>query len=431
MTHSGAVQKAILSARECLNQGDRKGYDRWKRSLPLVMFMATFDPNTGAKGKNPENRWRCQSACRLNGLVMLDVDHVAAPRALFHGMPAHLFDDGAEQQVMLVHVTPSGQGLRIVFQASQRIGNLADNQQAMALKLGVTADEACKDASRGSFVPMADDILYVDNRIFDFHNADYDKTFGDFYRGGRSAASVSEKAPVAAAAEASVEQNYPDDYEGTPYTVLLDRWTRHAGGAPATGKRHFECVKLAADFRYICDNQPDRLLAVLRKCDWIQTWLESEHCDREVEDICRDVCAKQLWFRLPKRLEGVLAAGTAGAPGGTGGAGHPGRQDGAAAQAYHTSFYGRVQPLLGPPYDDVVALSGPANALPAIFGAAGMLCTLLTRTWYRHFDGLPHRMNPQVYIIGAPAAGKSIIDRLNKEPPTRWAATLSGATRRR
>ena len=45
-----------------------------KSGLPVLMYQATFDKTVSKKGY--EGYWRKQSAARLNGLFMLDVDHI-------------------------------------------------------------------------------------------------------------------------------------------------------------------------------------------------------------------------------------------------------------------------------------------------------------------------------------------------------------------
>ena len=46
-----------------------------KRKLPAFIFQATFDETTSKSGKT--GAWRKQSATRLTGLVVMDIDHVA------------------------------------------------------------------------------------------------------------------------------------------------------------------------------------------------------------------------------------------------------------------------------------------------------------------------------------------------------------------
>ena len=52
-----------------------------KRKLPAFIFQATFDETTSKTGKT--GAWRKQSATRLTGLVVMDIDHVENPREVF------------------------------------------------------------------------------------------------------------------------------------------------------------------------------------------------------------------------------------------------------------------------------------------------------------------------------------------------------------
>jgi hypothetical protein len=81
----------------------------------------------------------------------------------------------------------------------------------------------------------------------------------------------------------------------------------------------------------------------------------------------------------------------------------------------YDDFARRLKPLLCPPYDVACAGVDDANKLGAVFVAGAMYCTLMTRCYYRHYDGRMQRMNPQVYIIGEPASGKSFATRLDKQ----------------
>ena len=48
--------------------------DNLKMSLPFVIFIATYVETASASGKL--GCWRKQAACRLNGLCVIDFDHV-------------------------------------------------------------------------------------------------------------------------------------------------------------------------------------------------------------------------------------------------------------------------------------------------------------------------------------------------------------------
>ena len=111
------------------------------------IFQAMFDETLSKNGK--VGRWRKQAATRLTGLVVMDVDHVENPQKKFAEWKT--LDFGA-LGILLIYITPSGYGLKIVFKADVAKGNLIDNQHAMAEVLGVEVDESCKDASRMSFI---------------------------------------------------------------------------------------------------------------------------------------------------------------------------------------------------------------------------------------------------------------------------------------
>ena len=154
-----------------------------KRKLPAFIFQAMFDETQSKKGKM--GRWRKQAATRLTGLVVMDVDHVENPQEKF--LEWKVLDFG-KLGILLVYVTPSGHGLKVVFKADVAKGNLIDNQHAMAKVLGVEVDESCKDASRMSFICKETDIMYLDKELFTYEDKKYAERYDAVYRDGHSAA---------------------------------------------------------------------------------------------------------------------------------------------------------------------------------------------------------------------------------------------------
>ena len=69
-------------------------------------------------------------------------------------------------------------------------GNLIDNARWLAAQLGMETDEACKDASRLSFISTTDDILYINDKIFTYDNKEFERKYGDAYRTGDSSGSL-------------------------------------------------------------------------------------------------------------------------------------------------------------------------------------------------------------------------------------------------
>ena len=430
--------------------------DRLKRTLPAFIFQANFQSTPSLK-TGRVGAWRKQSATVLNGRCMMDIDHVHNPRQVVDAWPQWVFDPQAtafRMTVMLVYVTPSGHGLKVVFKADPAKGNLIDNQHAMAQVLGVTVDEACKDASRLSFVCREEDIIYINEDIFNYENNHYDRAFGHLYRSNHSAATrrVNNPSDHAAAQTAGqsvaldgVRPSGMDDsecgrnsqdgggpadqpvrqdggsrqeqlepiteestYHGKSFKEIVEGWLDQYG-RPAVGDRHAHLLRMANDLRYLCENDCRRLRQLVRMAAFVGD-LEREGRGGEIDRICENACDQRTYLRRPKRVQALLdALGVRDAAV----RGHA-QADGPDISLYE-SFWNRLNPLLAAPYDVACQGVSDLNKLGAVFAAGTMFDTLMTRCWYRHFDGTPQRMNPQCYIIGDPAAGKSFAYRLDRE----------------
>ena len=83
-------------------------------------------------------------------------------------------------------------------------------------------------------------------------------------------------------------------------------------------------------------------------------------------------------------------------------------------EVVYSQFWERLKPLLTEPYDLATYRMDDYNKLGGVFAAGAMFCTLMTRCWYRHFDGEGQRMNPQVYLIGNPGSGKGEISKMDE-----------------
>ena len=258
---SDKVKNKIAEFRQLMAEGKSDEADAKKRSLPTFIYQATFDVTESKKGKKA--CWRKQQAARLNGLVMLDIDHIDNPKEVFdEWLKVH--GDLNELGIYLVHVTPSGRGLRVVFKGDPAIGDLSANQHHMASLLGVEPDEACKDASRASFAPQQEDILFINNDIFDYQNEEFEKAFGEQYRGGNPSPDLPR-----GGGERDVQKVSPRGdlegvgYKGIPYADIINEYWQRTGGVPVDGERNVRLHKLAVNLRAICDNKREVLLAVM------------------------------------------------------------------------------------------------------------------------------------------------------------------------
>ena len=376
-----------------------------KRKLPAFIFQATFDETTSAKGRT--GAWRKQAATRLNGLVVMDLDHIESPLTLYQGWVDRGLDWN-QLGILLVYITPSGKGLKIVFKARLDWGNLISNQHQMARLLGddVVVDEACKDASRMSFVCKESDILYIDKEIFEYENKEYAERYTALYRDGRSQAErddddKNKDLRIKGNPENLINPENPClnkelTYNGQPICEIVDKWLQ---GVDLNNNRHNTLVDLASHLRYVLGKNPTKITDVVLTLPWVQD------LQREGEDVAgtvRSVMDFKYHEYMPKRLREAVATPQQ-------------RNDENIAQQLWT--WGEEIEALMPYYPALrdMCKGLKRNQYPAaMFVGGGLMMTLMTRCTYR-FYARPEelrRLNNSTLIIGDPASGKSFATRL-------------------
>jgi hypothetical protein len=147
-----------------------KNADELKGTLPGACFQtADVAISVGTKkfNKGKRGRWREMRHAFLNGLVVIDIDHLKEdPRQLFVRLSKEY--DLKALGILLVYVSARGEGLKIVFKArpAAEWGNLICQQYEMASLLGLLeyVDDSCKDSTRLSWLTGPDDVLYCDTK---------------------------------------------------------------------------------------------------------------------------------------------------------------------------------------------------------------------------------------------------------------------------
>ena len=456
---------------ELIDRFRQTGDQSLKRKLPAFIFQATFDETLSKAGK--VGRWRKQAATRLTGLVVMDIDHLnrptperptpdpsrkggeasgrkeemlenmsMAPRELFQkwqqehpelfgiqaqptpsitgGMP----NGQGGSSILLVYITPSGKGLKIVFKADAAKGNLIDNQHAMAEVLGVEVDESCKDASRMSFICKEEDILYLDKELFTYENREFAEKYTELYREGKSKGVAQypkgEESKQAANQASGNESPSPgdglgvDSYHGVPYSKIVEAWLGDKQVEP--GDRHRTSLVLADHLRYITDNDASLIEQILRQTPFVKDIVKERN-----EDVAQTVKSAQGYEFLkgiPRRMQKALEA-----------AGATSKDESLNAKASTLRSQGddiyaqlpldkwaeELQELSKEfPCMKELFLNVHPHKLPAVlFSSAALFGTLMTRAWY-HFWYEPEimrRLNYCIFIIGDPGAGKNVIEK--------------------
>ena len=425
-----------------------------KKKLPAFIFQATFDETTSKSGKL--GAWRKQAATRLTGLVVLDIDHVEKPLEFIETWKKD--QDFDKLGILLIYITPSGKGLKVVFKANIAWGNLADNQFEMAKLLGVEADESGKDASRMAFVCKEEDIQFINQELFTYENKEFAEKYNDQYRNGNS--NPTRPAPVAhqevrqvpaenralaieplsliplsqqadsspnksgeqllqappltrGGAQGAEGSNSPLSFKGIPYTEIIEKWWEKQGGVPQEGERNVKLYQLAVNLRAITDNNKALLLQIMPRLG-----LDEQEFQSIIDSACKEQpkgiskALKEILDSLGKLVDennSQLSIVNS------------------QSSIVNSQFsmeeklwkWGKEFEELSqyyPVLKDVTKGLKPNQYASAFFVAGAFFMALMTRCWYRfyHRPEEKRRLNASVIIEGDPASGKSFATRLYK-----------------
>ena len=389
--------RKVNEVRELLGKNNKKDAYKVKHTIEELIFVAddfaecekpvkTFE-NGKEKEVVKKGKWRLQKSAHLNGLAVLDVDHLEQD-------PRELFKQWSEEQlrelgVLLVFITSSNKGIKFVFIARKEWGNLIENSLELARQLDLKADESGKDASRMSFAPsrQAGDILFYDpERMFSYENPEYDELFGEQYRSedGKNNASGSLEVQKFSISECR--------YKGVAMQKIVDCWVGLT--PPEAGSRHKTSLELADNLRYICDSDPVMIEAILRAQSWVQDIIKER--GENVSQTVKSALAFKEEKRIPKRMYRALKAA--------------GVDELAGISKMRLPYADWAKRLLKLP----LGCFGPALGYidndeikpGGVIAAAGMYDTLLTKCSYLGSDGYSHRLNILALVIGKPATGK-------------------------
>ena len=451
--------KKVKEAREALARGDKKTYDAKKKGLPLAIFIGTFEESvkeienkkTGEK-KSVTGCWRLQKHCRLNGLCVIDFDHIEGdPREVWAAAYAKLSDED-KARILFVFVTPSGQGLKVVFIADAAVGNLIDNQIVFSQKLGLNPDEACKDASRGAFLTTRDDVIFIDKeRLFNYESEDFGKKYDDEYHAGHSQPTIDvaksgADSPDMATVQGAAENRHdvsgcdgenqlavePLTYHNVPYLTIIEAWSKQRFSG-SNVSRHEASVVLARDLYIMTDRDKQATLALLMAQKWVQEIVEErqEDVERTVNNAADYVAAQENenakkgkpWLpKISKEMKAALeASGAVEASEPQTSALTPQTSDDNDVYAVLPldAWAEELQEMAAyyPCLKELFLNVHPHKLAAVWFSSAALFGTLMTRAWY-HFwyePELVRRLNYCIFIIGDPGAGKNIVEKFYKK----------------
>ena len=421
--------------------------DDLKKSLTAFQFSCyQFDESTvkTKDGKTQKGPRRKLVGCHLNGLVMLDIDHVDDPKEIWEKLQQN---EELMKRVVLVHITSSSHGIRIIFTADIKLGNLADNQIAFAAELGYSPDQSCIDATRNSFTPKESEILFIDEeKLFTYYDGYFDREYTPMYRDkktqplyhqfptdGSAAGAANVKA--AAVADTNHQQGAVEGgqmgtgpisikWHGYDIQSIIDQ--RYADKLPCSDdqNRHKESLKLATDLLLMFDGDKQQVQRIVEAQQWVQEIIDerNENVGQTVDSAASCMAEKEKKYassQPTKAMQEAIQRAT-------------GKTFLEITKAQTQTVVLKEDDMsqmlwnwgaqIEAMFDDFPILKDickglKKNQYPAALIVAGAFeMTLMTRCWYRfyHRPEEVRRLNSSALIIGDPASGKSFATRLFK-----------------
>ena len=395
----------VTEARQALQNGDEKTYADKKKQLALMIFVGTFEEwekelenkRTGEKRKETA-MWRSQSHVHLNGLVVADYDHLQGDVRQIWAEAYERLSPEDKARIVLVYVTPSGQGLKPVFTADPAIGNLIDNQLDFSRKLGLSLDESCKDGSRGAFMTTADDIIYInEEKLFTYEDETFSARFDPLYRDGQSQATKENKIGTDDAAFCK-KDTADNTYDGVPVSDIINKYLE---GVNLSNNRHNTLVDLASKLRYIVGRNAKKITEVVMTLPWVQ---ELAHDGEDVEGTVRSVMDFKFYEHMPAKLKRAIV---------------PAEQQADIYDQLPLDKWAdelREMAQYYPCMKELFVNLHPHKLPAVLFSSGALFGTLMTRAWYHFwFDPkIMRRLNYCIFIIGDPGAGKHMIEEFYK-----------------
>ena len=250
--------------------------------------------DTQAKAKLPAVCWtgrtltgkRKAADMKPTQYIICDIDHLKVkPFKAWEHILEHK-RDGYDYKIRLVHVTPSGNGLRLVVKATQPFPTIIEHMEWLDSELHLSElgdyDTCVKDVSRLSFLVPRSYIIYYDQQLF----MD-DDTFAPI-KAEPQPAQTSRKIDVDYDA---IREKYSEiEFRGHKVRDIALKYIS-VMGEPQEGERHNFYNLLVKNFRHICENNPRKVFAVLPRFTDDDAMCLSQ---------CQSICKSNTMSALPK-----------------------------------------------------------------------------------------------------------------------------------
>ena len=361
-----------------------------KKQLPILTPHATF-----------KNGRRLNADAVPSGLSMYDLDHIPDPEGRWREIEPRKEELG----IVMAHITPSTEGLRLVFIIPQGM-NLAQAQRWMADMLGDQKyDECVKDYARCSFVVPREYVLYMSDKLWTDpspalpqgegvvttdvcqHQQDIilPPLVGGMGRGpGQSVTTDLCPHQQDIILPSLVEgQGGGSGVSASLVQILEDQ----LGGIPTHGSRNNFIFTMACHLRYVCNDDPE----------WIARILPTYGENREKwMATIRSACNRNQSPRLPRLMQRVLAICK--------------EREREEQEAEENPDLPPQMPRVLPPLIRLLISKTPDIYKPAVAHAVfPALATHLWQTRFRYIDNVEHEATLMNVLMAGTGAGKNCI----------------------
>ena len=348
-----------------------------KKRLPIITFHATF-----------KNGRRKNDDAIPSGLSIYDLDHIENPRERWAEMEARKEELG----ILLAHISPSLEGLRLVFVMPQGM-SLAEAQAWMSAQLKDEKYDACvKDFARCSFVVPREYVLFSDEeKLFASHptmsfRAEQSEAKNLNASTDTSTSGIQILRRSAPLNDNGESPNYPETYEEIPYESIVEVLEEQMGGEPEHGSRNNFIFSMACHLRHVCNDDATWIAQILPTYGEAKDkWLGS------IKSACNRNQTKQM-PRIMKRTLSICKERIA-------------QESQGDDQIQPPKMPTRLPPLIKLLVSKTPKIYQPAVA-HAIFPALG---AHLWKTYFRYIDNVEHEATLMCCLMAGTGAGKNCI----------------------
>lgn len=272
----GWIVENILKSQQWNEQIDKyreTGDGGLKSALPAICFVGRSTSTRQASAMVPTQ------------LFMIDIDHCEDPRGSWQKMFEQVGNDWVCDNILLVHITPSGKGLHIIFK-QQGFTSLIKNMDHVngIFDFGQYGDydTKVKDFSRVSFAFKYEETLFENAMLYletepDLGNA----LVNDFKDEDTGKHKKNNECPELT--EEQIAKYKEVEWRGQKVLPILETYVSEQGTPKeGDGEIHNYYNELVKYFRYLTSNDKVCLLAILPRFGHT-----AEECWSQIKSICR------------------------------------------------------------------------------------------------------------------------------------------------